>query len=263
MRTADGSFTLAHPGHGQTCHSSAGAWLEARERYARPCRLRELGTARGRVRLLDVGTGIGLNLAAALEALEGTGAVLEVVTLERDTEVIRAGLRLPTGEPELERWFAPVRAALERALAEPTRVEPLFGGTLELVLGDARRRLPQLDPERRFDAVFLDPFSPRVESQLWEVEFLAEVARRMSPGALLSTYSSSMAVRVALVLAGLELGRGPRVGDKASGTLAGPAASLPHLPALDERTVRRLAARVAGKAAPAGVDRPRNCLESK
>jgi tRNA U34 5-methylaminomethyl-2-thiouridine-forming methyltransferase MnmC len=254
---------MAHPEHDETCHSTAGAWLEARERYAAPCRLRALGAERDRVQLLDIGTGLGLNLAAALAALEGTGALLEVVTLERDPDVIRAGFELPVDVAELEPWLTTVRAALARALDAPGgggATIPFAQGTLELRLGDARDELPRLGSERRFDAVFLDPFSRGVEAQLWCEDFLAEVARRMAPGARLSTYSSSLAVRAALVRAGLEVGRGPRVGAKASGTLAGRGAALPPL---DPRTARRLAARAARKPAPLGVDRPRDCLESR
>ena len=40
-RTADGSWTLAHGVHGETFHSLAGAWTQARERYAGACRMRE------------------------------------------------------------------------------------------------------------------------------------------------------------------------------------------------------------------------------
>jgi tRNA U34 5-methylaminomethyl-2-thiouridine-forming methyltransferase MnmC len=259
VRTADGSWTLAHPGHGETCHSTAGAWLEARERYAAPCRLGAVGETRARVRLLDVGTGLGLNIAAALEALAGSDAVLEVVTLEREPAVIRAGLELPAGEPEAERWLAPVRATLEQALEAPGGPTPLAGGTLELALGDAREQLPALAAERCFDAVFLDPFSRAVEPDLWEEPFLVEVARRLAPGGVLSSYSSSLALRLALARAGLAVGQGPRVGKKASGTLAGRGVTLPPL---DPRTARRLTARIGRNPGVAGVDPLSNCLES-
>jgi tRNA U34 5-methylaminomethyl-2-thiouridine-forming methyltransferase MnmC len=217
VRSADGSWTLAHPDHGETCHSKAGAWQQACERYADGCRL---GERRGVVRLLDVGTGIGLNLAAAYRATKGN---LEVVSLERDPGVIEAGFALEQ-PPEVERWLAPVRAALKS--------ERSF---VRLRLGDARSIVKTL--EGSFDAVFLDPFSPRVEPDLWSLEFLSEIARRMAPGSILSTYSASLSVRAALAAAGLRVGPGARVGTKAAGTLASPDAKLPTF---DERTRRRI-----------------------
>ena len=258
VRTEDGSWTLAHPEHGEACHSRSGAWTEARERYASPCRLaRRAGKLGGRpLRLLDVGTGLGLNLAAALEAVEGeAGASLDVLALEREREVLERAAgewgpeRLP---PEAERWHEPVRRALTAALEAGdvlgrAAAVPLGGRSrLRLGLGDATRLLPLLGGGQGFDAVFLDPFSPRVEPELWTPGFLDEVARRMAPESLLSTFTVSLGVRAALRAAGLRVGPGPRVGAKREGTLASPDLDLGRF---DPRTERRVAAR-AGR--PAG-----------
>lgn len=240
VRTADGSWTLAHPLHGQTCHSRAGAWQEARERYALACRLRQRARAGATLRLLDIGTGLGLNLAAALEALAGTGARLEAWTLELDASVFAASARLPAGPPEVERWLAPLRRALARGREGALALEGLPSEAPEhelvLLLGDARATLERTGAAA-FDAVFLDPFSPRVEGQLWNADFLARVALRMQPQGILSTYSVSLPVRRALWAAGLRVGSGPAVGTKSAGTLASRAADLPPL---DPRTRRRL-----------------------
>jgi tRNA U34 5-methylaminomethyl-2-thiouridine-forming methyltransferase MnmC len=171
-----------------------------------------------------------LNLAAALRATDGR---LEAVTLERDARVIEAGLALEQ-PPEVERWLAPVREALRDG-----------NGFVRLLLGDARDSLRSIDGA--FDAVFLDPFSPRVEPDLWDPRFLREIAKRMAAGSLLSTYSASLSVRAALVAAGLRVGPGARVGTKASGTLASPDVELP---AFDERTGRRLERRARGFLSP-------------
>ncbi len=223
VRTGDGSWTLAHPDHGETCHSKAGAWQQACERYADGCRL---GGREGIVRLLDVGTGLGLNLAAAYRATNGR---LEAVSIERDARVIEAGLALAQ-PPEVERWLAPVREALRSGTS-----------FVRLEIGDARSIVPRL--EGTFDAVFLDPFSPGVEPDLWTFEFLSAIARRMARKSLLSTYSASLSVRAALAAAGLRVGPGARVGTKASGTVASPDLDLPPL---DARTRRRLERRKGG-----------------
>ena len=241
VRTADGSWTVRHPLHAEACHSLSGAWQQARERYAAPCRLRELAAEREQVRLLDIGTGLGLNLAAALEALEGTVARLEVASLELDEGVLSAALELRGWPDEVERFHAPVRVALAAARATPGAEVALGAGALRLYLGDARQTLAGLEG-RAFDAVFLDPFSPRVDPALWDPAFLAAIARRMQPEAVLSTYSAALRVRVALASCGLHVGRGPRVGAKAQGTLA---SFRRALPALDARTARRLARRVS------------------
>jgi tRNA U34 5-methylaminomethyl-2-thiouridine-forming methyltransferase MnmC len=230
LETGDGSTTFVHPVHGEAFHSRAGAWEEARERYARACGLAKF---RGETfRLLDVGTGLGLNLAAALEALDGTGAELQAVTLERHRSVVEAGLALRQ-PPEVERWMSRVRKGIGENEAGSI-------ASIRLVLGDARATLPALDPSTRFDAVFLDPFSPRVEPDLWSPTFLGEIARRMAPGSILSTYSAATSVRAGLLDAGLRIGPGGRVGTKREGTLASPDR---FLGSFDERTLRRIASR--------------------
>jgi len=269
-RTEDGSWTLRHPEHGEACHSHSGAWLEARERYAHPCRLSGWTREHDRpLRLLDVGTGLGLNLAAALEAVEGAGGTLAAVTLERDRSVLAATLALSEDAehagPE-EQWHRPVRLALAHAL-DQVAVDgdaPIAMGTrstLLVVLGDARETLTSLPAEVRFDAVFLDPFSPSREPDLWQEPFLAAIAHRMESGARLSTYCARYSVRLGLARAGLRVGLGPRVGKKAEGTLASHAANLPQLAPRVERRLRRDLSGLAGpilgqplRERPPGID---------
>jgi tRNA U34 5-methylaminomethyl-2-thiouridine-forming methyltransferase MnmC len=260
VATGDGSWTLFHEEVGESCHSLAGAWQQALERYARACRLAERALAGELVacRLLDVGTGLGLNLAAALAELDASGVPLRALTLELDPSVIELGLalyeRTELARGPWEPWHAPVRRALRAALARPGEaVELGRGGALELRLGDARTTLPTGDP-RTFDAVFLDPFSPARAGALWEEGFLAEVARGMASDAWLSTYSAAFRVRLALARAGLRVGRGPRVGKKGEGTLASPG-NVP--PALSPRLARRLERRASHPPRSEGVLRVR------
>lgn len=247
LRTEDGSWTLVHREHGQACHSEAGAWTEARERYAAACGLRRLAERGETVRLLDVGTGLGLNLAAALEALDGTNARLEAVTLESDPSVIESALALAPGHPEAWPWVSRTRELLSLAAARPDQPIHHERGELTLLLGNGRERLGELSEGPRFDAVFLDPFSPGVESELWQPDFLARIAARMAPDAVLSTYTTSLRVRVGLASAGLNLAQGPRVGSKAAGTLA---SHGPIEPPLDARTLRRVRKRVTDAREP-------------
>jgi tRNA U34 5-methylaminomethyl-2-thiouridine-forming methyltransferase MnmC len=259
LETEDGSWTLVHGGHGEACHSRSGAWLEALERYARPCRLAETARRRPRpVRLLDVGTGPGWNLVAALHVLRGASA-LEVVTLEDDPAVIRAGIALleRDREPARAQETGAVARALTLALQRTGEAVPLAGGSLRLLLGDARVTLRSLPSGRdaAFDAVFLDPFSPARAPELWGHAFLAEVGRRLAPEGWLSTYSVSLGVRVGLVRAGLRVGSGPPVGAKREGTLASPAGSPPALePRVQERLELAAGALEPSSAAPVAKD---------
>ena len=237
VRTGDGSWTLAHPVHAATCHSTSGAWQQARERYCAPCRIAELGRQRGIVRLLDFGTGLGLNLAAALAELAPSGARLEVVSLEHDPSVLRAALELVDWPSEVAPWHALVRSSLRACLAGPSNAPLGERGELRLLLGEAQVTLRELAAASCFDAVFFDPFAPQVEPQAWSRGIFELVANSMTPQAVLSTYSTALSVRVELARTGLRVGRGPRVGAKSAGTLASWRAPLPEL---DPRTRKRL-----------------------
>ncbi len=236
-----------HRGLGQACHSLSGAWLQARERYALACRL-DRGVWGSRVRLLDIGTGLGLNLAAALWALDrpGTGqAFLDAHSFEIAPEVLRLAAALEDWPAEIERYHQPLRAAMLAAAQRGVAHFQQAGvASIWFHVGDARVRLPECEAAagegapRAFDAVFLDPFSPQVQGDLWSEEFLQQVAARMATPGILSTYSASFRVRSRLVALGLEVGRGPRVGTKSSGTLAAKGLKLEPL---EPRTQRRLA----------------------
>ncbi|MFT4542751.1 MAG: hypothetical protein ACI841_005055 [Planctomycetota bacterium] len=254
--TADGSFTLLQTSLGQACHSEAGAWTESVERYARATRLREVasrivaadGAARP-LRLLDVGTGVGWNIAAAALELESAPIELEVLSLESDRSVLEVALELPASGPSQaddarRSWL---RAGLDSiASGESQAVDWGAGcaGRIELRLGDATQTLRDEASTRLFDAVFLDPFSPAVDPPLWGADFLRQVALCMAPGSWLSTYTASLSVRARLKAAGLRVGPGPRVGDKAQGTLASPDMDPG---AFDARTERKLARRVTAE----------------
>jgi len=239
IATDDGSWTLAHPGHGQACHSRAGAWLESIERYAVPCRLRELAAERGTgepVRLLDVGLGVGWNLAAALAEVRAGGGRLKVLGLELEAGLPARSCQLAE-RSGLGPWspFYEEVAGVLAGDASPADLD------LELRMGDATLTLGE---DGCFDAIFLDAFSPGVETALWAPAFLARLARALQPMGILSTYTVAGDVQVGLAQAGLHVGAGPLVGAKRAGTLASWRAELPEL---NPRAQRRIQRRVGGE----------------
>ena len=244
IATEDGSPTLYSERYQEHYHNLSGAFLEARGRYVEPCRVVERARASGSVSILDVGFGLGFNLAWAwgIVAREAPGASIRLVSLESDPIT-----------PATWDTFAPSFAAPE-ALGEDARdvvagVRELLGTgayargslCLKLFVGRAEDTIEQV--EEGFDAVFLDPFSPDRNAELWTAEFLGAVARKCRPGAILSTYSAAVRVRIALLRAGWRIGAGPRVGRKSSGTLASIGETEPPLPPLAPRVERRLARR--------------------
>ena len=85
-------------------------------------------------------------------------------------------------------------------------------------------------PAKWADAIFLDPFSPPHCPQLWTVEFIQLLANCLKPDGYLVTYSSSAAVRAALLSAGLQIGAIAPIGRKSPSTIAAfPPIALPPI----------------------------------
>ncbi len=252
--TEDGSVTLTHPGHGEACHSTVGALLESRERYVNGCQLVERWRREPerRLRILDIGTGLGWNLAATLQERSKLRQPppLDLVTLELSAEVIDAARQLQAELPQGEH-FATVHEGLAEVLpwSPGSSVELEPGVSLSLWLGDARLAIESLAGQH-FDAFYLDPFSPRRDPALWSLEFFRGLAALAAPGALLATYSAATQVRAGLLAAGWCVGPGPRIGSKAEGTLASMGAELPSpfTPKVERRIARR--ARELNQAGP-------------
>ncbi len=236
--TADGSPTLYSEEYGELYHHSSGAFLESRERYVVGCRVIERLRTAGQLEVLDIGFGLGFNVALAVEEFlrQVPGARLKVVSLEKDPISI-------------ERWEALSQTFSDRSvpplittlLAQGTaELRTSEGGvvSLQILVGEAENTIGGL--EGGFGAVFLDPFSPGRNPELWTPKFLGAVRQSVEEGAILSTYSAATRVKVALLEAGWRIGAGPAVGGKSTGTLASAGEVDPPLPALPPRELRRL-----------------------
>ena len=231
--TGDGSPTRYHPRYQQHYHSLSGAHLEARMRYAVAGRVVEAARERGKIRILDVGFGLGTNLAWAIHEIqqEVPGAFIEIVSFERELLPVEELLPHFKALPEAR------LARMLQALVESGQwIESHL--RLHLICGEAQMEIETIDGP--FDSVFLDPFSPGSNPELWSRSFLAAIRRRMAEGGILTTYSCVRSVRLALLQAGWEIGAGPRVGSKSSGTLASCGSVLPPLPGIAPKQSRWL-----------------------
>jgi len=232
--TDDGSLTRFHPEYEEHYHSLSGARQEALLRFVKPCRLIETAKARGKLRFLDVGFGLGINVAVTLEQVFKyvPEAHCEWVSLEKEI------LDLKDLQPHFGEEM--VSTILETFVNHgQVETSHCCGRLLE---GDACEVVAEV--EGSFDAIFLDPFSPRKNPEMWSEGFMRALWEVCAEGGILSTYSAAASVRLALMEAGWEIGLGPRVGKKSSGTVASKGPADPPLPQLDEKQRRSLVRRL-------------------
>ena len=205
VRTGDGSFTFYSEEYDETYHSTSGALEEAQKKFIEPCKIKE------GMKILDIGFGLGYNIGMALQASKK----LRIVSLEKDPFVLRS-----LSSVQVPYWFINTYSIIKSAASH---LEYHSGEThIDILMGDAKETIRNiiLDDSEKFDAVFLDPFSPSKNSELWSVEFFKEIKKRMKKGAIMATYSCAGQVRRNLKEAGFNVLDGPIVGRRSPGTLA-------------------------------------------
>lgn len=223
VKTGDGSLTLYLRDYDEHMHSLSGAYEEALLKHARPSRITDKRTSR--LKVLDVGFGLGYNILALLVELERSGyrGAISVISLEKDRSFLPA-LQSIRFNDSRDRLYSLIQTAYHNGSSDSD------GATISVLFGDAREFIRTL-PDEDFDAVFFDPFSPAHNPELWSVDLFRNIYRSMKEPAILTTYSSAPQVRAALLEAQFIIGRGPSVGGKREGTLASRTPVIEALPA--------------------------------
>jgi tRNA U34 5-methylaminomethyl-2-thiouridine-forming methyltransferase MnmC len=224
--TEDGSVTFWSETFQETFHSSHGAKHESEAKFVIPSKIAEKAKTQTQLNILDVCYGLGYNTAAAIACiskLSDRPTNLDIIALENNIEVPRKAI-----VSGLVNIWQPAIAQILQTAAE-TQTAKAENLSLQLLIGDARQTISQVSTKWA-DAIFLDPFSPPHCPQLWTVEFIQLLANCLKPDGYLVTYSSSAAVRTAMISAGLQIGAIAPIGRKSPSTIAAfPPTPLPPI----------------------------------
>ena len=244
VATQDGSYTYFSHQYQDIYHSRGGALTEALYRYYYSCHIPQKA-ARGRLALLDIGFGLGINLAVTLHQLQQLPFRGEffALSLEKDRHLLAQLPHFPY-PPQLQGVVPWILHLAERG---EVSAGPFH---LKLILGPAEETIQQI--EGRFDAIYLDPFSPKKNPELWSLDFFRHLRRLLALDGIVSTYSSAVSVRVNLLAAGFRIGLGPTVAGKRSGTLASIEAPLPPFLEKHLRKWKRKAQRLLSETSSQG-----------
>jgi len=228
LKTADGSVTFFSKKFGEPFHSvTAGAFREAIEKFCIPCNI-PLKANKGKVNLFDVCFGLGYNTVAFLDTVFSFNprAEASIAGFEADLSVIENALRI--NWKKYERWKPIVKSALKNKQCENGFLTLNHADErikLKIFIGEGRTVLRKV--WRRYcrfaDAIFHDPFSPKVNPELWTYEFFCYLRKIIKYDGILATYSAASPVRKALIMAGFGIREGVAVGRKSRSTVASPA----------------------------------------
>lgn len=211
IQTGDGSLTFFNKEYEDTYHSKSGAIEEAVEKFVKPTKIKDLAEKNGIVKILDIGFGLGYNVAAAIDVIGNNK--IEIVSFEKNSNIFEL---IKKNNADFKSYRIIKKISKEfcgsDALFEDNNVK------VELLFGDAVERIKEVDG--KFNACFLDAFKPKTNPELWTSFFFKDIYIRMKSGAILATYSCAKSVRNNLIEAGFEVKDGPIVGRKSPSTIA-------------------------------------------
>lgn len=219
IETADGSYTLKSNNvndKSETMHTHHGAITESMEKFIKPAKLE----GKKKVNILDICSGLGYNAASCIEFLDDN-VDIEIDMIEISKETLASSLFI---ENPIKSYNI-IKSAVENRLYNDGTLGFKFNKEeipdrikINIYLSDARYVIKEID--KKYDAVFLDPFSPLKSPELYTLEFFLILKNLLKDDGVILTYTSAAPVRSAMVHAGLYVGEGPLFGRKSGGTVA-------------------------------------------
>jgi tRNA U34 5-methylaminomethyl-2-thiouridine-forming methyltransferase MnmC len=219
----------------ETFHPVTGPLVEANILHVQQQRLIERSAQAKEFVIWDVGLGAAANVLAAIEALRNSPSRIEIHSFDRTTSPLEFALI----HAEELGYLMPYRKELTQLLSQK-QVQVSVSIHWHLHLGD----FGELLRNRAFPsphAILYDPYSPVGNPDMWTLEHfcLLRSCLNSQVPCLLTNYTRSTAVRVALFLAGFFVGKGSEVGEKAETTIAANQLQLLQNP-LDRQWLERV-----------------------
>jgi tRNA U34 5-methylaminomethyl-2-thiouridine-forming methyltransferase MnmC len=201
-------FTLRESLSGQLMHSQVGPWTEANAVYVDQSKIEVSKKVPSTFVLYDIGMGTAANALALIEKW-GDEKPLRIVSFEKYPESLEMALGMESDFPFLKPWKSDLRTLLDSKQIQRGNIE------WNLVSDDFVSADFETLPKP--DLVYFDFYSPAICPELWTEEVFSRV--RETPR--LVTYASNKSVRVAMLLAGLYVGKGASTSMKLETTIAG------------------------------------------
>lgn len=186
----DGSYTAYSKEYNEHYHSTRdGALHESLVKHVVPAF--SLKEQQDEISILDICYGLGFNTLATLYYYHTNNlkTKLNIYSPELDASLVKSLVDFSYPK-EFERYQPIVEALCEVGVYEN---EDFY---IEVFLGDARAYVKKF--EKKFDIVYQDAFSPSVNPMLWTKEYFEDIKRSIKDDGVLTTYSISLATRLAL-----------------------------------------------------------------
>ena len=196
--TKDGTISLRSLSFQENFHSLEGALQETEIKFIKPSNLQRFKDKS--LNVLDICFGLGYNSASLFSNLIRQNSYLNLYALEIDKKPLEYSLR----NKSFQKLWDPKVFKILKSLSQKSKFKDQFF-ECNILWGDAREKVNHIPANIKFDLIYLDGFSPQKCPQIWTVEFLEKVIKRLNNHGYLITYSSSAAVRKTLRNFGLSI----------------------------------------------------------
>lgn len=204
--TGDGSSSIYLPQFNEHYHSHHGAVQESKHVFMKMGW--EQQEWQGGVDILEIGFGTGLNAWLVLNEIlrDPAAAIVHYTSLEKYPVALEIA-------EQLDYWKFGYGNASDNRQHFLSLHEAQWNAAVEtypgFVLEKLTTSLQDFETTRKYDLVFFDAFSPRVQPELWTKEIFDRMFAAMDPGGILVTYCSKGEVRRNMIAAGFRVEKVP------------------------------------------------------
>lgn len=204
QQTADNSYTLFSTKAQQTYHSQEGAIMESKHVYVTPALTHFQD--KDELHILEIGFGTGLNtIITLLESQKANNTIFyETIEAYPVPEEIYCKLNYP----ERLSCNKEIFLELHETLAGETKTFQNFTFLKKYT------KIEEYVPDRIFDIIYFDAFSPDAQPELWTAEIFNKMYNALASNGILLTYSAKGIVKRALRAVGFDVKRLPGAGSK-------------------------------------------------
>lgn len=226
--TRDGTKTVYNFDYQEAYHSTkAGAYTESLEKFVKPSNLEKLLKLGKKVKILDVGFGLGYNVATAINFARkiSNNPHLEIISVEKDANFINniKNVDYPDSLSEEYKLILSLKEDRIEIGGKVVRCYRTYDGgiSLTVLMGEGRELIKSiLEEGKKFDIVFYDPFSPKVNTEMWTVDMFKLISGMIDDEGTFLTYSGAIPVKVGLIEAGFKIGYVKPVGRRTPSIIA-------------------------------------------
>jgi tRNA U34 5-methylaminomethyl-2-thiouridine-forming methyltransferase MnmC len=191
IKTNDGSYTLKSEKFNECYHSREGAILESLYKHVYPA---FNVVSKDEINILDICFGLGYNTFLSI-LNRPFKSKINIFSPEMDKKLVKSLIDFP-----YPKKFEKIREIIEK-VSKDFYYEDEFV-KIEIFIGDAREYIKKLN---NIDIVYQDAFSPKVNKELWTIEYFSQIKKILNKDGIITTYSVATPVRCALYKLGFKL----------------------------------------------------------